>query len=112
MKQYEPKTDDSFQRWMNKYYPEENHIKDRYNELYREWWPRKYAVFSLGMLAIILCGTIMVASLWPTGDLLWGLLSIIFWVPVFLFACFVLVYGPLWANQRSAKPTPKRKKKE
>lgn len=107
---YEPKTDNPFQRWLNKYYPEENHIRDRYKELWREYLPWKQTA----VLFAILLGTMLIAfviTLMPTDGLLWflQLVLLIALIPAVILGIF---YVPYWMDQRSAKPTPKKQNKK
>lgn len=103
---YQPETNHGFQRWLNKYYPEENHIRDRYRKLWREYMPWKQT----SVLFAILFGAILLAfviALMPTDGLL-EILQLVLLFALIPAACVALYYIPWWMDQRSAKPTPKK----
>lgn len=103
---YQPQTNYGFQRWLNKWYPEENHIRDRYRELWREYMPIKQTA----VLFAILLGAVLIAfalAFMPNDGLLWilQLVLLLALIPAIILAVY---YIPWMMDQRSAKPTPKK----
>ncbi len=112
---YQPKTNQQFQRWLNKWYPEENHIRDRYYELQREWWPLKYTWIILAIVGGTVVGALAIGLIWPEPV---NILTIEWFLRVTIFCGIILTgvssiyFVPHWFDQRSEKPTPPRNKKD
>lgn len=112
---YKPKTEYQFQRWLNKYYPEENQIYDRYHELHREWQPLKYVWLIVSIVVATVIVALALALFWPEPHniitLEWFLRMAIF-CGIILAGVASIYFVPHWFDQRSEKPTPPRNKKD